>query len=80
MAAVPSFSLPLSLSLSLSPQVRSRGLPDDFPGASVRVVEIEGVDSNMCCGTHVCTLAHLQVHICAVLVAMVWLWLSGGCL
>ena len=42
-------------------QVRSRGLPDDFEGSEVRVVEVEGLDSNMCCGTHVPNLSHLQV-------------------
>ncbi|XP_046458517.1 alanyl-tRNA editing protein Aarsd1-B-like [Daphnia pulex] len=40
-------------------QVRSRGLPDDHVGP-VRVVTILGVDSNMCCGTHVSNLSHLQ--------------------
>ncbi|XP_035658313.1 alanyl-tRNA editing protein Aarsd1-like [Branchiostoma floridae] len=40
-------------------QVRSRGLPDDHIGP-VRVVEIEGIDHNTCCGTHVSNLAHLQ--------------------
>ena len=63
-------------------QVRSRGLPDDFVGQKVRVVDIEGqslvilhltvrhpspppsptegIDSNMCCGTHVSNLADIQ--------------------
>lgn len=41
-------------------QARSRGLPEDFEGSSVRVVEIEGLDFNMCCGTHVASLSHLQ--------------------
>ncbi|XP_062451769.1 alanyl-tRNA editing protein Aarsd1-like isoform X1 [Rhea pennata] len=40
--------------------VRSRGLPDDHAGP-VRVVSIEGIDSNMCCGTHVSNLSDLQV-------------------
>ncbi|KFO97557.1 Alanyl-tRNA editing protein Aarsd1, partial [Calypte anna] len=40
--------------------VRSRGLPDDHVGP-VRVVDIEGVDSNLCCGTHVSNLSDLQV-------------------
>ncbi|XP_014814547.1 PREDICTED: alanyl-tRNA editing protein Aarsd1-like [Calidris pugnax] len=40
--------------------VRSRGLPDDHAGP-VRVVDIEGIDSNMCCGTHVSNLSDLQV-------------------
>lgn len=38
----------------------SKGLPVDLSGP-VRVVNIEGVDSNMCCGTHVTNLAQLQV-------------------
>ena len=41
-------------------QVRTRGLPDDHVRA-VRVVTIEGIDTNMCCGTHVSSLSHLQV-------------------
>ncbi|NWI51173.1 AASD1 protein, partial [Calyptomena viridis] len=40
--------------------VRSRGLPDDHVGP-VRVVDIEGIDSNLCCGTHVSNLSDLQV-------------------
>ncbi|ELT94039.1 hypothetical protein CAPTEDRAFT_173422 [Capitella teleta] len=39
--------------------VRTRGLPDDHVGA-VRVVTIEGIETNMCCGTHVRSLSHLQ--------------------
>lgn len=41
-------------------QVRSRGLPDDHAWP-IRIVDIEGVDANMCCGTHVSNLSHLQV-------------------
>lgn len=41
-------------------QVRSRGLPDDHAGP-VRIIDIQGVDANMCCGTHVSNLSHLQV-------------------
>ncbi|XP_010224756.1 PREDICTED: alanyl-tRNA editing protein Aarsd1, partial [Tinamus guttatus] len=41
-------------------RVRSRGLPDDHAGP-VRVVSIEGIDDNMCCGTHVSNLSDLQV-------------------
>ncbi|KAM9424836.1 alanyl-tRNA editing protein Aarsd1 [Pholidichthys leucotaenia] len=41
-------------------EVRSRGLPDDHAGP-IRIVDIEGVDANMCCGTHVSNLSHLQV-------------------
>ncbi|XP_064644016.1 alanyl-tRNA editing protein Aarsd1-B-like [Lineus longissimus] len=40
-------------------EVRTRGLPDDHEGP-VRVVTIEGIESNMCCGTHVSNLGHLQ--------------------
>lgn len=40
-------------------KVRTRGLPDDHKGP-VRVVTIEGVESNMCCGTHVTNLSQLQ--------------------
>lgn len=36
-----------------------RGLPADHVG-SVRVVTIDGIESNMCCGTHVTNLAQLQ--------------------
>jgi len=39
--------------------VRTRGLPDDHVGA-VRVVTIEGLEVNMCCGTHISNLTHLQ--------------------
>eukprot|EP00117_Sycon_ciliatum_P000329 scpid99990/ scgid6438/ Alanyl-tRNA editing protein Aarsd1; Alanyl-tRNA synthetase domain-containing protein 1 len=40
-------------------EIRSRGLPADHVGP-VRVVEIQGIDSNMCCGTHVSNISHLQ--------------------
>nr|Q08B09.1 RecName: Full=Alanyl-tRNA editing protein Aarsd1-A; AltName: Full=Alanyl-tRNA synthetase domain-containing protein 1-A [Xenopus laevis]AAI24926.1 Aarsd1-a protein [Xenopus laevis] len=40
--------------------VRSRGLPDDHAGP-VRIIDIEGVDANMCCGTHVRNLSDLQM-------------------
>ncbi|XP_045615365.1 alanyl-tRNA editing protein Aarsd1-B [Procambarus clarkii] len=40
-------------------EIRTRGLPDDVVGP-VRVVTIENVDTNMCCGTHVHNLADLQ--------------------
>lgn len=39
--------------------VRSRGLPSDHAGP-IRVVDIEGVDVNMCCGTHMSNLNHLK--------------------
>uniref|UniRef100_A0A672ITU6 Alanyl-tRNA synthetase domain containing 1 n=1 Tax=Salarias fasciatus TaxID=181472 RepID=A0A672ITU6_SALFA len=41
-------------------KVRSRGLPDDHAGP-IRIIDIDGVDANMCCGTHVSNLSHLQV-------------------
>ncbi|XP_076007816.1 alanyl-tRNA editing protein Aarsd1 [Genypterus blacodes] len=41
-------------------KVRSRGLPEDIAGP-IRVIDIEGVDTNMCCGTHVANLSDLQV-------------------
>lgn len=37
----------------------TRGLPKDHVGA-VRVVTFEGIESNMCCGTHVTNLSQLQ--------------------
>eukprot|EP00057_Strongylocentrotus_purpuratus_P032230 XP_787006.2 PREDICTED: alanyl-tRNA editing protein Aarsd1-B [Strongylocentrotus purpuratus] len=40
-------------------EVRTRGLPDDHVGL-VRIVEIEGIEANLCCGTHVSNLSHLQ--------------------
>lgn len=42
-------------------KVRSRGLPEDHAGP-IRIIDIEGVDANMCCGTHVSNLSHLQVN------------------
>ncbi|XP_078012185.1 putative protein PTGES3L isoform X3 [Phascolarctos cinereus] len=41
-------------------KVKALGLPDDHVGP-IRVITIEGVDSNMCCGTHVRNLSDLQV-------------------
>jgi len=43
---------------------KTRGLPDDVTGR-IRVIEITDnkgavIDSNMCCGTHVSNLSHLQ--------------------
>ncbi|CAH1180152.1 unnamed protein product [Phaedon cochleariae] len=41
--------------------VRSaKDLPADHVG-DIRVINIEGIDSNMCCGTHVTNLSQLQV-------------------
>ncbi len=40
--------------------VRSRGLPEGHVG-SIRLVEIEGVDTNTCGGTHVASTAELEV-------------------
>ncbi|XP_059812499.1 alanyl-tRNA editing protein Aarsd1 [Hypanus sabinus] len=37
----------------------SQGLPDDHVGP-VRIIDIVGIDENMCCGTHVSNLSHLQ--------------------
>ncbi|KAK3106035.1 hypothetical protein FSP39_011393 [Pinctada imbricata] len=41
-------------------QFRCRGLPDDHEGP-VRVLNIEGIDATLCCGTHLSNLAHLQM-------------------
>ncbi|CAG9862172.1 unnamed protein product [Phyllotreta striolata] len=42
-------------------KVRSvKGLPEDHKG-DIRVINIEGIDSNMCCGTHVKNLSQLQM-------------------
>lgn len=38
----------------------SKGLPKDWTGP-IRVINIKGVDANMCCGTHVSNLAQLQM-------------------
>lgn len=40
--------------------IRARGLPNDHEG-DVRVITIDGIESNMCCGTHVSNLSQLQV-------------------
>ena len=40
-------------------QAHTRGLPDDFTGP-VRLIKIGDLDNNLCCGTHVSSLAHLQ--------------------
>lgn len=50
-----------SLSVITSEDVKraTRGLPADHVG-QIRVINIEGVDSNLCCGTHVTNLAQLQ--------------------
>lgn len=37
-----------------------KGLPKDHVGA-VRVINIDGIDSNLCCGTHVTNLSQLQM-------------------
>lgn len=37
----------------------TRGLPKDHIG-DIRIITIHGVESNMCCGTHVTNLAQLQ--------------------
>ncbi|XP_030756279.1 alanyl-tRNA editing protein Aarsd1-B [Sitophilus oryzae] len=38
----------------------ARGLPEDHKGG-IRVIRIEDVEGNMCCGTHVTNLGQLQV-------------------
>ncbi|KAK0468249.1 ThrRS/AlaRS common domain-containing protein [Desarmillaria tabescens] len=38
-----------------------RGLPDDYTGGVKRVVVIEGVDKNPCCGTHLPSIKNLQL-------------------
>ena len=50
-----------SLSAITSEDVKraTRGLPADHVG-QIRVIEIQGVDSNLCCGTHVSNLSQLQ--------------------
>lgn len=50
----------LSLDDPAVEKVRSRGLPEDIAGP-IRIIDIEGIDANMCCGTHVSNLSHLQV-------------------
>ncbi|KAI8425963.1 hypothetical protein MSG28_004951 [Choristoneura fumiferana] len=40
-------------------EAHTRGLPKDCM-ATIRVICIEGVDENMCCGTHVANLSQLQ--------------------
>lgn len=50
-----------TLQLLFFSQARSvRGLPEDHKG-DIRVINIEGIDENMCCGTHVTNLSQLQV-------------------
>ena len=39
--------------------IRCRGLPDDVIG-EIRVLEINGLDKNLCCGTHVQSTTDLQ--------------------
>ncbi|KAK2820768.1 hypothetical protein Q5P01_023727 [Channa striata] len=41
-------------------KVRSRGLPEDHAGP-IRIIDIDGIDANMCCGTHVSNLSHIQI-------------------
>lgn len=42
------------------PQARSRGIPADVTGP-IRLIEVEGVDTCTCCGTHVDSLAEIQL-------------------
>jgi misacylated tRNA(Ala) deacylase len=60
-------AIPVNIQMFESPEAAgdevtraSKGLPIDLSGP-IRVINIEGVDSNMCCGTHVTNLAQLQV-------------------
>jgi len=39
---------------------RGRNLPEDVKG-QIRIVTMDGVESNVCCGTHVSSLSQLQV-------------------
>ncbi|XP_054280483.1 alanyl-tRNA editing protein Aarsd1 [Macrosteles quadrilineatus] len=41
-------------------KAKTRGLPEGHVG-DVRVIEIENLDKNMCCGTHVSSLRQLEV-------------------
>lgn len=38
---------------------KTRGLPEDHIGP-IRIIEIEGLDKNMCCGTHITNTSQLQ--------------------
>jgi len=38
-----------------------RGLPEDYTGGVNRIVTIDGVDRNPCCGTHLPSLHNLQL-------------------
>lgn len=40
-------------------KIRCRGLPEGVDGP-LRVLEIAGIDTNLCCGTHVKSTAHLR--------------------
>lgn len=40
-------------------QAHTRGLPADHTGP-IRLVKIDNIDNNLCCGTHVSNLSHLQ--------------------
>jgi len=42
-----------------------RGLPSDYTGGVKRVVVIDGVDRNPCCGTHLPSLHNLQLFLLA---------------
>lgn len=42
------------------PTIRCRGLPDNVT-TEIRVSEIDGLDKNLCCGTHVKTTTDLQL-------------------
>eukprot|EP00794_Sanderia_malayensis_P009138 gene9138-10111_t len=42
-------------------EVKSRGLPEDITDHKIRVIEIEGIEKNMCCGTHLTNTSEIQM-------------------
>ena len=51
---------PIILTRIFFKQVRTRGLPEDVQN-EIRIISIDGIDANVCCGTHVTSLSQLQV-------------------
>ena len=41
---------------------RGRNLPEDVKG-NIRIVTMNGIESNVCCGTHVTNLSQIQVRL-----------------